>query len=131
MKNMVLSLVMAMGLGACSTMSDLDGSQGGGVKRRYVATYDQTWDATIETLNKLELPIESQKKDEQEGRILAHRGMTAFSWGENVAIFVKPLKPDLTEVEVVSKKVVTVNVTAPDWTQDILSGIQNELSQSE
>lgn len=54
-------------------------------------------------LAELSLPMVGDNKSE--GYILAQRGITAFSYGENVAIFVESVKGvTRTRVEVVSKK---------------------------
>ncbi len=56
-----------------------------------------------------------------EGYALARRGITAFSYGENVAMFIEPTGTgDKTKVEVVSKRAMVTNVFAPNWETVIL-----------
>jgi hypothetical protein len=46
---------------------------------------------------------------------LAKRGITGWSWGENVAIFVEKIEDGKTLVEVVTKREMVTNITAQDW----------------
>ena len=55
----------------------------------------------------------------QDGSVLARRGVSAFSWGEDVAVFIKKIDDKTTSVEVVSKKMVTGNLAARDWVKPI------------
>jgi hypothetical protein len=65
-----------------------------------------------------------------EGYILAQRGITAFSYGENVAIFVESVNGvTRTRVEVVSKKAMATNVFAPDWSKEILDKLDEKLKK--
>lgn len=102
---------------ACSTLGDAKRAQGDGVKRTYSVSVDKAWDASINALNKLNLDVASQNKTD--GYILAQRSMSAFSYGENIAMFIKPKTNIETEVEIVSKKVMSTNIFAPDWSEDI------------
>jgi hypothetical protein len=63
-----------------------------------------------------------------EGYALAQRGMTAMSYGENVAIFVQEVRPGpKTRVEVVSKKQASINVLAPNWENEVLDRLGQKL----
>ena len=60
--------------------------------------------------------------------MLAQRGITAFSYGENVAIFVEPVGGQVrTRVEIVSKKAMQTNIFAPDWSVEILDKLGEKL----
>ena len=53
--------------------------------------------------------------------MLAQRGVTLMSYGENVAIFVESVNGvTKTRVEVVSKKSMATNIFAPNWSKEIL-----------
>ena len=91
--------------------------------RSYDASFDKTWGATLCSINRLGLPLAGENK--AEGYILAQRGITAFSYGENVAIFLYREAPRQTNVEVVSKKAMQTNVFAPDWAPKVLNGIDS------
>jgi hypothetical protein len=109
----------------CTTLSDARNAEGEGVKRTYQATVKQTWEASLTALRNLNLSVASE--NEQKGYILAQRGMTAFSYGENVALFIRKRDETNCTVEVVSKKAVMGNIFAPDWSADIHKEIVSQL----
>ena len=65
--------------------------------------------------------------DAPAGCVLAQRGMTANSYGENVAIFAEPAGEHATRVEVVSKKTMETNILAPDWAPEVLQKLDQML----
>lgn len=109
----------------CTTLADARKAEGAGVKRDYPAPVQQTWEASKNALAKLKLDVASENR--QEGYLLAQRGMTAFSYGENIAIFIRRKSDAVSSVEVVSKKAMATNIFAPDLSEDIHREIQNEL----
>jgi hypothetical protein len=114
-------LLSLLSMTACTTLADARLAKGSGVKKTYPQNFDKTWNATVCSFNGLGLSIAGENKEE--GYILAQRGMTAFSYGENVAAFVSKVEKNKTQVEVVSKKAMSTNLFAPDWSQDVLSGV--------
>lgn len=102
-------------------MADARKAEGEGVKRVYPASFEKTWNASNSALDKLKLEIASENREK--GYILAQRGITFGSYGENVAVFVKKQTEAETQVEVVSKKSMATNIFAPDWTEDVLNEI--------
>ena len=123
-KRLFLVLLSVAFLNGCTTLADARKAEGEGVRKVYRADIDTTWKKTIQILSKLKLEVATENK--QEGYILAQRGMGVFqmSYGENVAIFLKTKTTTETEVEVVSKKVMTTNIFAPDWAVDIHKELQ-------
>lgn len=109
----------------CTTLADARKAEGEGVKRTYQATFKQAWDASISALSRLQLSIASE--NQEKGYILAQRGISAFSYGENIALFVKKQNDAECSVEVVSKRAMTTNIFAPDWSQDIHKEIALQL----
>ena len=110
----------------CSTLADARSGKGTGVSREYQASVDAVWKVMPAVLSELSLPLVGENK--QEGYILAQRGITAFSYGENVAIFVESVNGvTKTRVEVVSKKAMATNVFAPDWGKEILDKLGEKL----
>lgn len=105
----------------CSTLADARKAEGEGVKKTYPVSYEKTWNACNTALNKLKLEIASENRDK--GYILAQRGMTLGSYGENVAVFIRKKTDSETNVEVVSKKSMATNIFAPDWTEDVFKEI--------
>jgi hypothetical protein len=62
--------------------------------------------------------------DKIKGEILAESGIGAFSYGENVAVFVTELdKTPQTKVEIVNKRVLATNITATDWDENLLRSL--------
>ena len=120
----LISLFLLVGIlliQGCSTLADARKAEGEGVKKTYPASYEKTWNAINTALNKLKLEIASENRDK--GYILAQRGMTLGSYGENVAVFVRKKTDNETNVEVVSKKSMATNIFAPDWTEDVFKEI--------
>ena len=118
-KRLFFGILFVLTLQGCTTLADARKAEGEGVRKVYKADIETTWKKTIQVLGKLNLDVATENK--QEGYILAQRGMGVFqmSYGENIAIFLKPKTATETEVEVVSKKVMTTNIFAPDWSDDI------------
>jgi hypothetical protein len=123
-KFLMLGATLAF-ISGCTTLGDARNAEGSGVKRTYQATVKQTWDASLTALKNLNLSIASE--NEQKGYILAQRGVSAFSYGENIALFVRKQSESSCTVEVVSKKAMTTNIFAPDWSQDVHKEIASQL----
>jgi hypothetical protein len=110
----------------CSTLADARSAKGSGLSREYSAPIDVVWKALPPILAELSLPLVSENK--QEGYMLAQRGITAFSYGENVAIFVETVNGiTKTRVEIVSKKSMATNIFAPDWSKEILDKLSEKV----
>jgi hypothetical protein len=119
----VAALALATG---CTTLADARAAKGSGPSREYAASMDKVWNTIPVVLKELELPLVSQNR--AEGTVLAQRGITAFSYGENVAIFVEPVGGQVrTRVEIVSKKAMQTNIFAPDWSVEILDKLGEKL----
>jgi len=126
LKIAAISLIFVF-IQGCTTLADARKAEGEGIKKTYTAPVDRTWDATVKALEKLKLEIATQNKSD--GYILAQRGMSFLSYGENVAIFIKKKGATESEVEVVSKKAMKTNIFAPDWTGDIYKEISIALNR--
>lgn len=110
----------------CTTFADAQASKGTGSSRVYDKPYDAVWNAVIETVRSSGLTLVSENKDK--GSILAQGTISAFSWGENVAIFVKDVGGKIkTRVEVVNKHALATNITASDWEKRILEALDKRL----
>lgn len=113
-----IALVSAsLGLAGCTTMADAVQARGSGATATYQASFDEVWAALPSAISDAGLQFVSANRDDRS--VLAQRGMTLFSYGENVAIFVDPIEDGRSSVEVVSKKAMQTNVFAPDWTKAI------------
>ena len=111
----------------CTTVSDAKTDRGTGEARVYPRSKDLVWDVLLDVLGTTALKIVSENKDE--GVILAKRGMTGFSFGEKVAIFVDETneKPS-TRVEIVNKRAVSSNTDAADWATIIFNRLDKVLN---
>ncbi|MGH1398039.1 MAG: DUF3568 family protein [Alphaproteobacteria bacterium] len=131
MKTLRIALIVlvALNLQACASANHAKNAQGEGIKMVYSASYDNTWDASIAAIAATNGKIVEQ--DQKQGVIAASYGVTAFSWGERVALFLKTLTSKKTEVEVVSKRAVATNITAADWVADIHQELAKTLGSAE
>jgi len=118
-------LLTAITLASCTTLQDATSARGTGEQRVYNNSYDVVWDTAVSVVDESPLDLVSASKDE--GQILGQRGMTAFSYGENVAVFVDEITEDSTSVEVVSRRALQTNITARDWSAYILDAISEIL----
>ncbi len=109
----------------CSTMADSIAAKGTGPYRIYEQNKDEVWREAINAVNSTELDLVSENK--QSGVILAQRSMSVFSYGENVAIFVEDYEDKQCRVEVVSKKAMSTNIFAPDWSESIFDYLDARL----
>lgn len=120
---MIASAALTAG---CSNLADARNAKGTGVSREYAATFDKTWNAIPKVLDEVSLPLAGENREK--GYFLAQRGLTPFSYGENVAIFVETVANSMkTRVEVVSKKAMATNIFAPNWSNDILEKLAEKL----
>lgn len=116
---------LLMNILGCASMKHVENGEGTGQIIEFNKDYESVWTATLSVLGTL--PLDIEKRDKKEGKILAHRTVSMASWGENVGIFVKKISNTQTSVEVVSKKVVSANVSATDWSQEIIEKISSQI----
>ena len=110
----------------CSTLADAQAAKGTGSSKVYDKPYDVVWSAVIETVRSSGLTLVSENKDK--GSILAQGAISAFSWGENVVIYVEDVGGKIkTRVEVVNKRALATNITAADWQTRILEALDKRL----
>lgn len=109
---MVCGTLAVIAIG-CATMADARRARGTGPSRTYNVPAEEIWQAMPSILS--EVGLEYVGENREEGYILAQRGITGFSYGENVAIFVESLGQNKTKVEIVSKKALATTIFAPEW----------------
>lgn len=118
-----LALLLSAG---CASMADATAARGTGTAHVYDQPFDAVWDALSASVKETDLVIVSENKET--GTLLAKRSMTAFSYGENVAIFVDRVTGKVsTRVEIVSKRVLATNITAPDWDAKLFKALDARL----
>ncbi len=112
------SIVSIAFMSGCANLADARAAKGSGMVKEYPASMDTVWGAIPPILTELKLPLVAENK--ADGSILAQRGITPLSYGENVAIFVEQSTGgSKTKVEVVSKKAMATNFLATDWAKEI------------
>ena len=117
---------IALSQAGCSTLADAKAAKGSGEARVYDKPLDTVWNTTIEVIKGTDLQIVSEEKSN--GTILAQRAMTAFSYGENVAVFISEENGQTsTRVEVVNKRSLSTNITAANWAHTILKELDKKL----
>jgi len=121
----VLALFFAIFAGGCASTETVKEAKGQGVSRVYMFTYDPVFDATLAAAKTKELEV--VESDKNNGRLILSKGITWWSWGERIAIFLKPVSANSTEVEVVSKPVLSPLNFPPDWQNILLEQIDVEL----
>jgi len=110
----------------CGTLADAKAARGTGEVRVYDVPANTVWSALPGVVK--EAGLEYVGDNRAEGYVLAQRGVTPLSYGENVAIFVQEMRPGpKTRVEVVSKKQVALNVLAPNWESELLDRLAQKL----
>jgi len=125
-KTVSVLAVLALMTG-CSTLADTRNAEGTGKTITYSKNIDEVWPIALLALQDLGLDVIEVNR--AQGYILAKRNISALSYGENVAIFVRPASAGKTNVEVLSKKVLATTVFAPDWTEDIFRRINIRLNK--
>ena len=122
---MICLLFVCVLSSGCSTISDAKNAKGTGAFRVYDAPLEIVWSTVIDCINTSQLQLVNENREE--GYILAQRGFSLDSYGEEVAVFVTALSEKRTRVEIVSKKVLAANIFAPDWSKRLFEAIENRL----
>ncbi|CAA6696588.1 MULTISPECIES: hypothetical protein [unclassified Lentimonas] len=130
-KIITLALLLGTSIAStgCTTMADAKNAKGTGQKVVYKASFDKIWGVMPEVVT--EAGLEFIAANPSDHSILAQRGITALSYGENVAIFVEIVtEGDTTSVEVISKKSMKTNVFAPNWAKQIFKELDKRFNRS-
>jgi hypothetical protein len=109
----------------CASVDTVREAKGEGVSRIYQDAYEPVFNATLAAAKKKELEVVDS--DKRGGRLILSHGITWLSWGERIAVFLVARTPTTTEVEVVSKPVMSPLNFPPDWQQILLEQIEVEL----
>lgn len=109
----------------CTSIETVKESKGQGTKRVYSYPYERVFSATLSAAAQQKLEV--VESDRGAKRIVLSHGTTWMSWGENIAIFLEPKTETSTEVEIVSKPVMTPLNFPPEWEKILLEQIEAEL----
>ncbi len=112
-----IAVGMILTMAGCTTLADAQRARGTGQSKIYNAPAEKVWDAMQSVITAVGLDYVGENRTE--GYVLAQRGISLFSYGENVAIYIEAPGESNTRVEVVSKKAMATNVFAPNWSGPI------------
>lgn len=138
MKSVFLTIALlstAMLETSCTTMADAQAAKGTGMVSVYNQSYDTMWTATLDSLYAVHNYRNSPfgdigphfkiiTADKMNGLILAKGSGDSFSVGENVAIYVSDLGDHKTQVEIISKRVITGNYLAHNWDVELTNSLE-------
>ncbi|SFB26270.1 hypothetical protein SAMN04515620_13235 [Collimonas sp. OK607] len=111
----------------CTTLSDARSAKGTGAARVYDVKQGAVWAVLPRAVKEVGLDYVGDNRND--GYALAQRGISAFSYGENVAMFIEPAGAgDKTKVEVVSKRALATTVFATNWENVILDRLSEIFS---
>jgi hypothetical protein len=125
MKKLFLFSSLLLWIIGCSTFAGLQ--PGEGQKIITDKSKDQVWAAAMEVVKKRNFEI--SESDKEKGIIKAMSGVSGWSWGELIGIFIYVSEKNSSRIviEVVSNSVMKTNVTAKNWAPIIISDIREEL----
>ena len=116
---------LAIIVSGCASTETVKEAKGQGVSRAYHQAYEPVYNATLAAAKTKQLEV--VESDKASGRLILSHGITLWSWGERIAVFIKPMAANSTEVEIVSKPVLAPLNFPPDWQQILLDQIDVEL----
>jgi len=117
--------LLAILVGGCASTETVKEAEGEGSSRTYNYAYEPVYNATLVAAKVKELEV--VESDKESGRVILSHGITLWSWGERIAVFIKRVGDDTTEVEIISKPVLAPLNFPPDWQQILLEQIAVEL----
>lgn len=121
---LMITLVAVIASG-CASTETVKEATGQGLSHNYPYAYEPVYNATLSAAKTKKLEV--VENDKSGGRLLFSHGVTWWSWGERIAVFIKPVAANTTEVEVVSKPVLSPLNFPPDWQKILLEQIDVEL----
>jgi len=119
-------LVLVLLFNGCSSPQSVAQMQGHGTREVYDAGYDRIWSAAVAAAQTGDLYI--LNADKANGIISAKRGLRPETFGENVAIWVRPVSPTQTSVEVVSRQIGPPVLILRNWEHRIQTSIAANLT---
>jgi S1-C subfamily serine protease len=115
-------------LSGCTTVTPTQNAQPNPVSSvRFSGTVEQAFELARNAL--LETGITPKAGSPELGYVTGEHGLSAFSWGEIVAIYFKEEKPNDILLWVVSKPKLGSIIFAPDWTEKLVATLQAQISQ--
>jgi len=123
---LICGILVTVLLAGCRNPQSVLKLEGRGSKWTYAAAYAPTWQAALNACHVGEVQVTTQNRSN--GLIQAMTTLRAESWGEFVAVWVRPVTPQSTEVEVVSRPAGPSGLIKYSWEQPIHRSIAAELN---
>lgn len=120
----LVTALLALTMTGCSSVQTAKNARGTGERQTYEITKKDMWPIMVTSVSNTGGSIKEKNMDQC--YVLASYGMTAWSWGENVAVFCEQYG-NTTEVEVVMEPALLTNVSAVKRAPQILNAISDEL----
>jgi hypothetical protein len=124
---LVVLSVMFLAAG-CATSDSVRSTRGEGIKRLFPYTMDVVHGAVLSAAKSRDLAV--VESDGKTGQYVFSSGPSWRSFGERIAVFSRSLSPRLTEVEVVSKPVLSPLNFPRNWELALLDEIDASLTAS-
>ena len=125
----IYTSALALGLlvTGCATQKQVASMQGHGTKQSFNASFDPVWRSTIDAVPQNGLEIINV--DRAAGYIAARRTVRVHTFGENVGIWVAPVSPAETSVEVVSRQAGPPVFWLKNWENEVLRSVAANLTR--
>jgi uncharacterized lipoprotein len=123
-RKILFALFIAVVMSGCATVQTAKGQKGSGETRQYSKPIDVVWPAVTKAIEQSGGKIE--EKNDKETYVLASYGVSAWSWGEKVAVFCSSVNEN-TSVEIVTKRALATNITSTDWTPKLFKSLDELL----
>ncbi|WP_322024121.1 hypothetical protein [Burkholderia sp. BCC1977] len=120
-----MAIFVALIASGCASTESVKETKGEGVSRTYAYAYEPVYNSVLAAAKTKNLKV--VENDKSNGRLILSHGVTLWSWGERIAIFVKPISSASTEVEIVSKPVLEPLNFPPDWQKILFEQVDVEL----
>lgn len=120
-----LSLGFVLAAVGCASTETVRQSEGQGTHRIYERGFEPVFDAALAAAKSRKLEV--VESDRASGKLVLSHGVTLWSWGERIALFVRPVAPQRTQVEIVSRPVLAPLNFPPDWDRILLEEIDARL----
>lgn len=121
--NSIFTLISIATLASCASVESAKSAKGTGTEKLYLASCGDIFNSVPSIADSTGGKI--KEANNSKGYFLVEYGMTAFSWGERVAIFCDQ-RNGKAAVEVVSIRAYSQNITAKDWTSLIFEKLDKK-----
>lgn len=125
MRAIIVAVSAVIMLVGCASTETVRESKEEATKKVYSATVDNVYAAALRAAASEKLQVVAT--DKEAGRIDLSHGVTLWSWGERISIFVTKVSASETEVAIVSKPVLAPLNFPPDWENRLFNSIEWEL----